>query len=99
MDIAADAGAQVSALYDGIVTAADYDADKGWYIVLDHGDGLKSEYRHMRELLVSAGDTVTMGQAIGTVGSSGSATGPHLHFELRLNGAPVDLTGTALLTE
>ena len=93
VDIAADAGAQVSALYDGIVTAADYDADKGWYIVLDHGDGLESEYRHMRELLVSAGDTVTMGQAIGTVGSSGSATGPHLHFELRLNGAPVDPSG------
>ena len=93
VDIAADAGAQVSALYDGIVTAADYDADKGWYIVLDHGDGLESEYRHMRELLVSAGDAITMGQAIGTVGSTGSATGPHLHFELRLNGAPVDPSG------
>ena len=99
VDIAADAGAQVSALYDGTVTAADYDTDKGWYIVLDHGDGLESEYRHMRELSVHAGDAVTMGQAIGTVGSTGSATGPHLHFELRLNGAPVDLTGTALLTE
>ena len=93
VDIAADAGAQVSALYDGTVTAADYDADKGWYIVLDHGDGLESEYRHMRELLVRAGDAVTMGQAIGTVGSTGSATGPHLHFELRLNGAPVDPSG------
>jgi len=80
------------------VTAAAYDVEKGNYVVLDHG-GLETEYQHMKSLLVSAGQAVVQGQVLGYVGSTGNSTGPHLHFEARQDGAPADLTGTALLAE
>ena len=79
------------------MTAADYDVEKGNYVVLDHGGGLETEYQHMKSLLVSAGQSVVQGQVLGYVGSTGNSTGPHLHFEARQDGAPADLTGTALL--
>ena len=98
IDFAAEEGAEVYAVADGIVTTADYDAEKGNYVVLDHG-GLETEYQHMKSLLVSAGQSVVQGQVLGYVGSTGNSTGPHLHFEARQDGAPADLTGTALLAE
>lgn len=81
------------------MTAADYDVEKGNYVVLDHGGGLETEYQHMKSLLVSAGQSVVQCQVLGYVGSTGNSTGPHLHFEARQDGAPADLTGTALLAE
>ena len=83
----------------GIVTAADYDVEKGNYVVLDHGGGLETEYQHLKSSLVSAGQSVVQCQVLGYVGSTGNSTGPHLHFEARQDGAPADLTGTALLAE
>jgi len=99
IDFAAEEGAEVYAVADGIVTTADYDAEKGNYVVLDHGGGLETEYQHLKSSLVSAGQSVVQGQVLGYVGSTGNSTGPHLHFEARQDGAPADLTGTALLAE
>ena len=99
IDFAAEEGAEVYAVAGGIVTAADYDVEKGNYVVLDHGGGLETEYQHMKSLLVSAGQSVVQGQVLGYVGSTGNSTGPHLHFEARQDGAPADLTETALLAE
>ena len=99
IDFAAEEGAEIYAVAGGIVTAADYDVEKGNYVVLDHGGGLETEYQHMKSLLVSAGQSVVQGQVLGYVGSTGNSTGPHLHFEARQDGAPADLTGTALLAE
>ena len=99
IDFAAEEGAEVYAVAGGIVTTADYDVEKGNYVVLDHGGGLETEYQHMKSLLVSAGQSVVQGQVLGYVGSTGNSTGPHLHFEARQDGAPADLTGTALLAE
>ena len=99
IDFAAEEGAEVYAVAGGIVTAADYDVEKGNYVILDHGSGLETEYQHMKSLLVSAGQSVVQGQVLGYVGSTGNSTGPHLHFEARQDGAPADLTGTALLAE
>lgn len=99
IDFAAEEGAEVYAVAGGTVTAADYDVEKGNYVVLDHGGGLETEYQHMKSLLVSAGQSVVQGQVLGYVGSTGNSTGPHLHFEARQDGAPADLTGTALLAE
>lgn len=99
IDFAAEEGAEVYAVAGGIVTAANYDVEKGNYVVLDHGGGLETEYQHMKSLLVSAGQSVVQGQVLGYVGSTGNSTGPHLHFEARQDGAPADLTGTALLAE
>ena len=99
IDFAAEEGAEVYAVAGGIVTTADYDVEKGNYVVLDHGGGLETEYQHMKSLLVSAGQSVVQGQVLGYMGSTGNSTGPHLHFEARQDGAPADLTGTALLAE
>lgn len=99
IDFAAEEGAEIYAVAGGIVTTADYDVEKGNYVVLDHGGGLETEYQHMKSLLVSAGQSVVQGQVLGYVGSTGNSTGPHLHFEARQDGAPADLTGTALLAE
>ena len=99
IDFAAEEGAEVYAVADGIVTTADYDVEKGNYVVLDHGGGLETEYQHMKSSLVSAGQSVAQCQVLGYVGSTGNSTGPHLHFEARQDGAPADLTGTALLAE
>ena len=99
IDFAAEEGAEVYAVADGIVTTADYDAEKGNYVVLDHGGGLETEYQHLKSSLVSAGQSVVQCQVLGYVGSTGNSTGPHLHFEARQDDAPADLTGTALLAE
>ena len=99
IDFAAEEGAEVYAVAGGIVTTADYDAEKGNYVVLDHGGGLETEYQHLKSSLVSAGQSVVQCQVLGYVGSTGNSTGPHLHFEARQDSAPADLTGTALLAE
>lgn len=65
----------------------------GNYVVIDHGDGLATLYGHMRSVYVSTGDYVNCGDAIGEVGSTGTSTGAHLHFEVRVNGSTVDPLG------
>lgn len=90
LDITADEGMSVRAFASGTVREAGYDEEKGNYIVLNHSDWLESEYCHMQSLLFDVGQTVAAGQDIGYVGSTGNSTGPHLHFELRENGTPVD---------
>jgi murein DD-endopeptidase MepM/ murein hydrolase activator NlpD len=59
-------------------------------VEVDHGNGVSTLYAHARELSVQPGDTIEEGQALGFVGQSGKATGPHLHFEVRVEGKPVD---------
>ena len=90
LDITADEGMSVRAFASGTVCEAGYDEEKGNYIVLNHSDWLESEYCHMQSLLFDVGQTVAAGQDIGYVGSTGNSTGPHLHFELRENGTPID---------
>ncbi|MGB9880154.1 MAG: M23 family metallopeptidase, partial [Anaerolineae bacterium] len=62
----------------------------GKTLILDHGYGIRTMYGHCQKLLVNAGQEVQRGQSIATVGSSGRSTGPHLHFEISVNGKPVD---------
>lgn len=82
-------GAPVVAAASGTVVTASYDSSYGNYVVIDHG-GTSTVYAHMAGLNVSAGDTVTQGEAIGAVGSTGRATGTHLHFEVYEGGSRVD---------
>ena len=90
IDLRASAGTPIRAAADGVVVASDVRGGYGNTIVLDHGNSLATLYAHQRTLLVQAGQQVTMGQVIGLVGSTGFSTGPHLHFEVRVAGAPVD---------
>lgn len=90
VDFAAKRGARVNAARDGVVRAAKWHGGYGRLIVIDHGDGVTSRYAHLASMRVRAGEWVRAGQRIGSVGSSGAATGPHLHFEIRENRAPVD---------
>lgn len=89
-DIGASYGTPVVAYQSGTVLIASYHWSYGNYVVVDHGNGLSTLYAHMSALTVSAGQTVTAGQQVGQVGSTGSSTGPHLHFEVRINGSNVD---------
>ncbi|MCH5248804.1 MAG: peptidoglycan DD-metalloendopeptidase family protein [Lachnospiraceae bacterium] len=86
LDMAAPYGSMILAAYDGDVVAADYSSSMGNYIMIDHGDGLYTIYMHASALYVSKGQTVTKGQSIAAVGSTGRSTGNHLHFGVRLNG-------------
>ena len=86
VDLAAPTGTAICAAYNGDVVAAGYSSTMGNYIMIDHGGGLFTIYMHASSLSVSAGTSVTRGQQIATVGSTGRSTGPHLHFGVRLNG-------------
>ncbi|MCH7788919.1 MAG: M23 family metallopeptidase [Acidobacteria bacterium] len=74
----------------GVVLYAGWNGGYGNAVVIDHGDGVTTLYAHQSELFVLAGDTVGSGDTIGAVGSTGLSTGPHLHFEVRINGFPND---------
>ena len=93
LDIAANSGAVVSAAAGGTVSIAEYSSSYGNYVVIYHSNGTTTLYAHMSSIAVSAGDTVSQGQTIGYVGSTGNSTGPHLHFEVRVNGSCVDPLG------
>ena len=67
--------------------------DFGRHVVIDHGNGVRSLYGHMRKVEVKSGQRVEKGQVLGLVGSSGRSTGPHLHYELLVDGKPVDPHG------
>lgn len=89
VDMSAPTGTAILAAYDGDVIAAAYSSSMGNYIMIDHGSGLYTIYMHCSALYVSKGQTVTKGQNIAAVGSTGRSTGPHLHFSVRLNGSYV----------
>lgn len=88
VDFPAEAGTPILAAASGKVTFAGWHPQYGRLVEIDHGNGLTSRYAHARELLVSDGELVTRGQRVASVGSTGRSTGPHLHFEVRLNGVP-----------
>ncbi|MGA8532748.1 MAG: peptidoglycan DD-metalloendopeptidase family protein [Candidatus Tumulicola sp.] len=90
LDIAAPSGTTVTAAAGGTVIMAQWYGGYGNYILIDHGGGYSTGYGHLSAIYVSNGQGVKRGQAIGAVGSTGASTGPHLHFEVRIDGKPVD---------
>lgn len=88
IDLAAPSGTPVQAALGGRATVLLSPFGYGLHVVLDHGDGRSTLYAHLETVLVSDGDDVPTGGVIGTVGSSGNSTGPHLHFEIRSDGIP-----------
>lgn len=87
VDMAAPNGSPILAAESGTVVAAAYNSSMGNYIMINHGNGLYTIYMHASGLYVSTGQTVTRGQKIGAVGSTGRSTGPHLHFSVRQSGS------------
>jgi murein DD-endopeptidase MepM/ murein hydrolase activator NlpD len=90
IDFGADYGSLVYASAQGRVIYADWYGGYGNAVIIDHGNGMTTLYGHCSELYVKEGDVVVKGQPISAVGSTGFSTGPHLHFELRANGEPID---------
>lgn len=86
LDIATSTGTPISAASSGTVTFAGWKGSYGYLAVITHSNGVQTYYGHCNKLYVSAGQTVSQGQTIATVGSTGNSTGPHLHFEIRVNG-------------
>ena len=90
VDVGAYAGYPIYAADSGTVQIATYSSSYGNYVSINHGNGYTTLYAHMNSMAVTAGKTVTKGQVIGYVGSTGWSTGPHLHFEITKNGTRVD---------
>jgi murein DD-endopeptidase MepM/ murein hydrolase activator NlpD len=90
IDISGSTGTPISAAADGTVILSQTYGGYGRAVVIDHGGGMATLYAHQSSIAVSVGDVVSRGEVIGYVGCTGSCTGPHLHFEVRLNGVPVD---------
>ena len=86
LDIAASSGTAYSAAASGTVTFAGYKGSYGNLIVITHSNGVQTYYGHSSKIYVNVGQSVSQGQTIGAVGSTGNSTGPHLHFEVRVNG-------------
>ena len=89
-DIAVPSGSKIIASAAGKVVKAQYNTAYGYYVVVDHGGGYSTLYAHNSRLLVSAGQQVTAGQQLAVSGSTGYSTGPHLHYEVMVNGSPVN---------
>lgn len=90
IDIAAPIGTSINAAADGTVTVATYSPSAGNYVMVSHGNGMYTAYMHASKLCCKVGDTVTQGDKIAEVGSTGVSTGPHLHFSVIVNGEYVD---------
>lgn len=89
-DYAAGSGSPIYAAAGGTVTTVAYNGARGNYVVINHGNGLSTLYQHCSATYVSVGQSVSVGQNIAAVGSTGASTGPHLHFEVWAGGVPVD---------
>ncbi|EOU1701336.1 peptidoglycan DD-metalloendopeptidase family protein [Clostridium perfringens] len=90
VDFAASTGTPFVAAKDGVVTAAEYHPAYGNMVIIDHGGGFSTLYAHASQLKVSVGQKVKQGQVVSLVGSTGYSTGPHAHFEIRINGQHVN---------
>jgi murein DD-endopeptidase MepM/ murein hydrolase activator NlpD len=90
IDLHASYGDPIYACRAGTVVSAGWEGGYGNAVVIDHGGGMATLYAHQSRMAVSAGQQVSAGQVIGYIGSTGDSTGPHLHFEVRINGNPVD---------
>lgn len=89
-DIGAPEGASIYAVLPGNVVAAGESGDYGYRVIIDHGDGVSTLYAHASSILVFVGDIVEQGDVVALVGETGTATGPHLHIEVRINNVPQD---------
>lgn len=92
VDLAAPSGTPIYAVFGGRVAYADTFGGYGKLVVLIHPNGVTSHYAHCQSLNVEVGDVVKRGDLVGKVGHSGAVTGPHLHFEVRIDGKPIDPT-------
>lgn len=90
LDIGAKFGEEIIAADGGTVLIAEYSDSYGNFVLIDHGDRYSTAYGHMSEIAVEAGQEVKQGELIGYIGSTGWSTGPHLHFEIRLDGERID---------
>ena len=89
IDVAAPTGSPIFATSDGVVGQAGWKGGYGLFVALEHSGGLETRYGHMSQLAVKTGQAMHKGDVIGYVGSTGRSTGPHLHYEMRVNGVPV----------
>lgn len=90
IDVAANLGTPIEAALDGIVSFSGIQNGYGKVVKIDHGNGMETIYAHCNKLYVNKGETIKKGTHIADVGSTGDSTGPHLHFEVKVNGNPVD---------
>ena len=90
IDIAGNTGDPIEAAFDGTVADTGYNSIYGKMIVIDHGKGVETVYGHCSKVLVNVGDKIKKGDLIGRIGTTGRSTGPHLHFELRVNGEAIN---------
>lgn len=90
LDLAASSGSPTYAADAGTVIIAGWSDSAGNWVVIDHGNGMVTKYMHHSALAVTAGQSVSKGQQVGYVGTTGYSTGPHLHFQVELNGSPVN---------
>jgi murein DD-endopeptidase MepM/ murein hydrolase activator NlpD len=93
IDIGASEGTTIGAAASGRVIIAEYAGNCGNMISIDHGGGMATIYCHLSQIFIGVGQDVSRGQAIGAVGHTGDATGPHLHFGVYIKGRPVDPLG------
>ena len=90
VDLAAPVGTMILAAESGTVVVCEYQSGYGNVIYIDHGNGVQTRYAHNDEMFVSVGDYVERGAGICTIGMTGTTTGPHVHFEIRIDGTAVD---------
>lgn len=90
LDIAATTGTPIKVVSDGTVTFAGWSGSYGKLVKIDHGNGVETWYAHTSKMYVTVGEQVSAGETIAAVGSTGNSTGPHLHFEIRINGKTVN---------
>lgn len=90
LDLAAAEGTPISAVYYGKVAKTGEDDSWGKYVLIEHSDGFETFYCHLSEIYAEKGAVIRQGETVGLVGSTGMSTGPHLHFEVRINGIRVD---------
>ena len=92
-DFGVDEGTPVHAADGGVVVEAGWISGYGYTVIIDHGNGMSTLYAHNSDVAVSPGQTVSKGQVVSYSGNTGGSTGPHLHFEVRINGEPTDPMG------
>ena len=92
-DFGVDEGTPVHAADGGVVVEAGWVSGYGYTVIIDHGNGMSTLYAHNSDVAVSPGQTVSKGQVVSYSGNTGGSTGPHLHFEVRINGEPTDPMG------